>query len=79
MLLGFISLLLTVFQPKVASICMPERLAHRMLPCPYEAPAVEAPATAPPAGRRLLATEATTTTTCKAVPFNTTQVASRNS
>jgi mlo protein len=64
MLLGFISLLLTVFQPKVASICMPERLAHRMLPCPYEAPAT---ATAPAAGRRLLATEATTTTSCKAV------------
>jgi len=63
MLLGFISLLLNVFQPKVASICMAERLDHRMLPCPYEAPA-EAPAAA---RRRLFATEATTTSSCKAV------------
>ncbi|KAG0581803.1 hypothetical protein M758_3G010600 [Ceratodon purpureus] len=65
MLLGFISLLLTAFQPKVASICMPERLGHRMLPCPYEAP-VEAPTATPVGRRRLFATEATSTSPCKA-------------
>jgi len=68
MVLGFISLLLTVFQPKVASICMPERLSHRMLPCSYEAPA-EGPAAEEPAAarRRLFATEATTINHCGAV------------
>lgn len=68
MLLGFISLLLTVFQPKVASICMSESLSHKMLPCPFEpvaeGPAAEAPAVA---RRRLFATEATVTNHCKAV------------
>lgn len=64
MLLGFISLLLTVFQNKVASICMPERFGHRMLPCPYVPPASEASVAA---RRRLFATEATATTGCKAV------------
>lgn len=64
MLLGFISLLLTVFQPKVASICMSERLAHRMLPCPYEP--VAAGAAAPAAARRrLFAAEASASSTCK--------------
>jgi mlo protein len=36
MVLGFISLLLTVFQPVVASLCMPERLKKSMLPCAYD-------------------------------------------
>ncbi|KAH8972757.1 hypothetical protein BDL97_01G008300 [Sphagnum fallax] len=36
MLLGFISLLLTVFESVVASICMPEKLGRTMLPCKYE-------------------------------------------
>lgn len=46
MLLGFVSLFLTVFQPKIASICMPERLDHIMLPCAYKAPPSPAPAAA---------------------------------
>lgn len=57
MLLGFISLSLTVFQSKIASICMPERLNSFMLPCKYRA-VVEAAAAAPAeagAHRRLLA------------------------
>jgi mlo protein len=41
MVLGFISLLLTVFQPVVASLCMPERLRKSMLPCAYDANANE--------------------------------------
>jgi hypothetical protein len=41
MVLGFISLLLTVFQPVVASLCMPERLKKSMLPCAYDANANE--------------------------------------
>ncbi|KAG0615345.1 hypothetical protein M758_5G033600 [Ceratodon purpureus] len=54
MLLGFVSLFLTVFQPKIASICMPERLNHYMLPCAYKPPPpTPAPAAAP--ARRLLA------------------------
>jgi len=38
MLLGFISLFLTVFQPKIASVCMPDKRNRIMLPCPYIAP-----------------------------------------
>jgi hypothetical protein len=41
MVLGFISLLLTVFQPVVASLCMPERLKKSMLPCAYDTNANE--------------------------------------
>jgi mlo protein len=55
MLVGFISLFLTVFQPKIASICMPERLNRYMLPCAYKP---EPPPGPPPPGaarRRLLA------------------------
>ncbi|KAL4631744.1 hypothetical protein ACB092_04G001100 [Castanea dentata] len=33
MLLGFISLLLTVFQARIAKICIPENLANKWLPC----------------------------------------------
>ncbi|XP_024384762.1 MLO-like protein 15 isoform X1 [Physcomitrium patens] len=36
MLLGFISLSLTVFQKKIASMCMPERFNHFMLPCSFK-------------------------------------------
>lgn len=65
MLLGFISLFLTVFQPKIASLCMPEKLNRIMLPCPYISPhgateaAGEAAASPAPAAahRRLLITE----------------------
>jgi mlo protein len=64
MLLGFISLFLTVFQPKVASICMPERLNRIMLPCQFD-PAAEAPTPAAARRRRLMAH--TTTTTCSSV------------
>ncbi|CAM6077321.1 unnamed protein product [Sphagnum tenellum] len=46
MLLGFISLLLTVFQSVVASLCMPERLSRTMLPCKY----IEQPLAADTAG-----------------------------
>jgi mlo protein len=46
MLLGFISLLLTVFQSVVASLCMPERLSRTMLPCKY----IEQPLAADAAG-----------------------------
>lgn len=57
MLLGFVSLFLTVFQPKIASICMPERWNHHMLPCAYKPPAPPPPpgAAPPAAARRLLA------------------------
>jgi hypothetical protein len=41
MVLGFISLLLTVFQPVVASLCMSERLNKSMLPCAYDTNANE--------------------------------------
>lgn len=60
MLLGFISLSLTVFQSKIASICMPERLNKFMLPCPYKAGAV-VDATAAAGHRRLLATSSPVT------------------
>lgn len=33
MLLGFISLLLTVFQTLISHICIPEDLSYHMLPC----------------------------------------------
>ncbi len=46
MLLGFISLLLTVFQSVLASLCMPERLSRTMLPCKY----IEQPLAADAAG-----------------------------
>ncbi|XP_043697389.1 MLO-like protein 1 [Telopea speciosissima] len=36
MLLGFISLLLTVFQVRIAKICMPPSWANHMLPCEKE-------------------------------------------
>uniref|UniRef100_A0A2N9IJZ7 MLO-like protein n=1 Tax=Fagus sylvatica TaxID=28930 RepID=A0A2N9IJZ7_FAGSY len=36
MLLGFISLLLTVFQARLAKFCMPQSLAKTWLPCKYE-------------------------------------------
>ena len=50
MLLGFISLSLTVFQSKIAGMCMPERLNKFMLPCKYHAAedgAAAAPTTCP--------------------------------
>ena len=37
MLLGFISLLLTVFQARIAKICIPENLANKWLPCKTDA------------------------------------------
>lgn len=60
MLLGFISLSLTVFQAKIASLCMPERLNKFMLPCSYHA-TVEAEAPAEAGHRRLLSSGATVT------------------
>jgi len=36
MLLGFISLLLTVGQKPISIICIPKRIAHIMLPCKKE-------------------------------------------
>eukprot|EP00262_Sarcandra_glabra_P021530 TRINITY_DN916_c0_g1_i1.p1 TRINITY_DN916_c0_g1~~TRINITY_DN916_c0_g1_i1.p1 ORF type:complete len:529 (-),score=72.48 TRINITY_DN916_c0_g1_i1:261-1847(-) len=36
MLLGFISLLLTVFQGVIGRMCIPENLTHHMLPCTKE-------------------------------------------
>jgi mlo protein len=56
MLLGFVSLFLTVFQPKVAALCMPEKLNRSMLPCRY-VPLGDEPATEPAAHRRLFAAE----------------------
>lgn len=38
MVMGFISLLLTVFQKSITSLCMPESFSHYLLPCPYVAP-----------------------------------------
>ncbi|KAG4950025.1 hypothetical protein JHK82_043226 [Glycine max] len=35
MILGFISLLLTFDQSYIVRICIPEKLADNMLPCPY--------------------------------------------
>ncbi|XP_078433801.1 seven transmembrane MLO family protein [Wolffia australiana] len=43
MLLGFISLLLTVFQGSIQKICIPERLTQRMLPCKKEDHLFESP------------------------------------
>ena len=61
MLLGFISLFLTVFQPKVAALCMPEKLNRSMLPCPYvplnQETSTSTEAAAPAAHRRLFTTE----------------------
>lgn len=36
MILGFISLLLTFGQSYIVRICIPEKLADNMLPCPYK-------------------------------------------
>ncbi|OAY76260.1 MLO protein [Ananas comosus] len=36
MLLGFISLLMTVFQGPIQKICIPEKLTHKLLPCKRE-------------------------------------------
>ncbi|KAG2376303.1 MLO-like protein [Vigna angularis] len=36
MILGFISLLLTFGQSYIVKICVPEKLADKMLPCPYK-------------------------------------------
>ncbi|XP_056172635.1 MLO-like protein 15 [Syzygium oleosum] len=64
MLLGFISLLLTVFQGRIGRICISEELANKWLPCKKEAPAEgEGSGTTAhfltnffhPGGRRLLA------------------------
>ena len=35
MVMGFISLLLTVFQAAIINLCMPEAWSQYMLPCPY--------------------------------------------
>lgn len=48
--MGFISLLLTVFQTSITSLCMPEDWAPFMLPCPYVPRSEDAGAAAPPAG-----------------------------
>lgn len=66
MLLGFISLSLTVFQQRIASLCMPARLRNFMLPCKY-IPPVETSPTGSPAARRLL--DSTTTVTCPTVNY----------
>ncbi|XP_039158814.1 MLO-like protein 1 [Eucalyptus grandis] len=62
MLLGFISLLLTVFQVRISKICISEELGNKWLPCKKEASAAAGSTTAhfltnffPPGGRRLLA------------------------
>ncbi|XP_039158817.1 MLO-like protein 1 [Eucalyptus grandis] len=62
MLLGFISLLLTVFQERIGKICISEELADKWLPCKKEAADKHSGTTAhfltnffPPGGRRLLA------------------------
>ncbi|KAL3752911.1 hypothetical protein ACJRO7_000324 [Eucalyptus globulus] len=68
MLLGFISLLLAVFQDRIGEICIPEELADKWLPCEKNAtdeknaPDKHSSTTAhfltnffPPGGRRLLA------------------------
>ena len=36
MILGFISLLLTFGQSYIVKICIPQKLADNMLPCPYK-------------------------------------------
>ncbi|KAL8545234.1 hypothetical protein ACS0TY_005429 [Phlomoides rotata] len=63
MLLGFISLLLTVTQGLISSICMPRHLSEIMLPCNFP--------TATHARRRLLAQEAPNSGHCSQgyVPF----------
>ncbi|XP_030528208.1 MLO-like protein 15 isoform X2 [Rhodamnia argentea] len=62
MLLGFISLLLAVFQVRIGKICISEKLANKWLPCKKEAPAEGSGTTAhfltsffPSGGRHLLA------------------------
>ncbi|KAK6916033.1 Mlo-related protein [Dillenia turbinata] len=57
MLLGFISLLLTVFQAPISQICIPEDLASHMLPCKLENNSSKGPETSAHSttlGRRLL-------------------------
>ncbi|XP_073386688.1 MLO-like protein 15 isoform X2 [Physcomitrium patens] len=67
MVLGFISLFLSVFQQKVASLCMAERLNRIMLPCKYVPPAeANAEAESPAVHRRLFAVEAQSSGTCSA-------------
>ncbi|KAG0566659.1 hypothetical protein KC19_7G079800 [Ceratodon purpureus] len=61
MLLGFISLSLTVFQAKIASMCMPERLNKFMLPCRYHSQEALAEAPVAAAHRRLLSSGGTVT------------------
>lgn len=48
MVMGFISLLLTVFQASIIGLCMPEAWSQYMLPCPY-VNSTETAATAAPA------------------------------
>ncbi|KAF8041403.1 hypothetical protein BT93_A0111 [Corymbia citriodora subsp. variegata] len=62
MLLGFISLLLTVFQDRISKMCISEELANKWLPCKKEAPHEDSGTTShfltnflPSGGRRLLA------------------------
>lgn len=72
MVLGFISLFLSVFQQKVASLCMAERLNRIMLPCKYVPPAeANAEAESPAVHRRLFAVEAQSSGTCSAVIAST--------
>lgn len=52
MLLGFISLLLTVFQGLISNICIPDHLSNIMLPCKME---TQDHQTTKNNGRRLLA------------------------
>eukprot|EP00850_Spirogloea_muscicola_P016786 SM000139S00103 [mRNA] locus=s139:120103:124600:- [translate_table: standard] len=68
MLLGFLSILLSIFEPQIVSICVPFDLSNPLLPCPYTTaekalfvPAGEALAPGPAAeghGRRLLSSMA---------------------
>lgn len=72
MLLGFISLLLTVLQGSIVKICVPEDVVMHLLPCSLsEAPSSSANETAHASPgsehhRRLLAEEAAATGYCSA-------------
>ncbi|GMY33004.1 MLO-like protein 1 isoform X2 [Fagus crenata] len=72
MLLGFISLLLTVFQSRLAKFCMPQSLAKTWLPCKYEETSSSTTthfqtlftSFIPGTARHLLAESSTTTGSC---------------
>jgi len=54
MLMGFMSLLLVVFQGKIINMCMPQKWEKFMLPCPHDPKAREKNAYGKPYRRRLL-------------------------